>query len=158
MNLIDPHACSNATTAKLLGCSHNTLSRLAGKDILPRAGRGRYDLYDVMPAYIAHKKGEHAKTREERKNKEGLLREQNRKLRLANNKAAASLIETDATWAMFHEVSDVLGEMVAEALVRDADFVLALRNSSSPIELRNMLDCRVAEVMQAIQEALDLDD
>ena len=158
MSPIDPQSCSNAMTSRLLGCSGNTLSTLAGKGIVPRKRRGRYDLFKAVPAFIAHRKGENEVTRGEVVGKHRFVKERIRKLRGENNRKHAGLIEIENTRGIYREFADVISMLANEAMVHDADLAVALSKESSPLEIRNMLNKQLSRVMDTIQEALDLDD
>ena len=158
MGPIDPQSCSNAMTSQLLGCSGNTLGILAGKGIVPREQRGRYDLFKVVPAFIAHRKGENEVTREEVIAKRKFLDARIRQLRLASDKTAARLIETESTRHIYREFADVVSMLATEIIVRNADLAVAMSKASDPLQIRNILGAQIALVMNTIQEALDLDD
>lgn len=155
---IDPQSCSNAMTSRLLGCSANTLSKLAGRGIVPRVARGRYNLFEAAPAYIAYRKGEHEATRGEVAASQGLMEARIQKLRLENNRKAAGLIETERARTPMRDVSAIFGEIAEECLVRDTELIKKLAKEPSPAKIRAMLGEPVNIVLEGIQEALDLDD
>ncbi len=153
---IDPQSCSNATTSRLLGCSANTLSVLAGKGIIPREKRGRYNLCEAVPAYVAYRKGEHDATRGVIVGKGKFLEQRIRKLRLANNKTAARLIEAEVAEDTFREFHGNIVALVRQVILGDTAFVRALGKESSQSRIRQMIAARVSGFMGVMQQALDL--
>ncbi len=154
MSPIDPQSCSNAMTSQLLGCSGNTLSTLAGKGIVPRERRGRYDLFKAVPAFIAHRKGENEVTRGEVVGKHRFVQERIRKLRIDNNRKHAGLIEAKKVWTVNHEITSVLGDMVKTRISTDSDLIAMLSKEQAPLKIQGMLQDVVDGVLGDIQRAL----
>lgn len=154
MSPIDPHSCSNALVSRFLGCSANTLSVLAGKGIVPREKRGRYDLFKAVPAFIAHRKGENEATRDEVIGKHRVVQERIRKLRIENNQKAATLIDAKKAWTLSHEIASILGGMIRTRIATDSDLITTLSKEQSPLKILGMMQDVVNGALGDIHRAL----
>jgi hypothetical protein len=107
MAKIDPTNISTAYLAECLGMTRDGVTRLCRQGVIRQNGvaRGKYNLFEAVEAYATYlkeSKGDESAVR--------LLRQRERKLRLANDKTEAGLVsiedaaQTFATFAsMFRE-------------------------------------------------------
>ncbi len=98
------------------------VTRLCRGGVIRQNGiaRGKYNLYDAVPDYIAYlqeAKGDDSEVR--------LLQQRERKLRLANNKTEAGLVRKDdaaevfkIAVAMFHSIHEEVFEGIAAELAK----------------------------------------
>ena len=94
MEKIDATNVSSNYLAEVLGMTRHGISKLYAAGVLTQNGtaRGKYNLYDAVPAYLNHLRENHGETADVK-----LKRQQELKLRLQNDKTEAGLVRiTDA--------------------------------------------------------------
>jgi len=115
-------------------------------------------LFEVIPAYIAHRKGEHAETQQEFASKGRLLDQRIKKLRISNRQSAAALTDVARTEDLLKQFAGVLRQMVFECVVADSRFVKALSDESAALEVRRLLEDAVNVVLGDFEQALGVGD
>ena len=105
---LDPTDINAKLAAQLLGLTRTRLSQLCSEGIIRNNGkRGRYNLNNVARDYAAYLKKSRRGTAQER-----LIRQQERKLKLQNDKLESTLVDRDQVVELFQLCCSALRNVV----------------------------------------------
>ncbi len=98
MAKIDPTNVSTAYLAEVFGMSRDGVTRLCRAGVITQNGvaRGKYDMREALSSYAKYVRETHGETADVR-----LKRQQERKLRLQNNKTEAGLVNVSDAAQVF---------------------------------------------------------
>ena len=122
MAKIDPTNVSSSYLAEVLGMTRHGVSKLYALGVVTQNGRarGKYNLYDAVPAYLNYLRESEGETADVR-----LKRQQELKLRLQNDKTEAGLIRIDDAAeafklgiAIFRSIHEEVFEGIAAELAK----------------------------------------
>ena len=133
MEKIDPTNVSSNYLAEVLGMTRHGVSKLYAAGVLTQNGiaRGKYNLYDAVPAYLNYLRENHGETADVL-----LKRQQELKLRLQNDKTEAGLVRiTDAAqiFAAAHLLFVSLHEDALEGIATE------IAKTNTPLEVTKIL-------------------
>jgi len=145
--LIDPGSVATGFLADCLGLTAAQVSRLGAARIIKTNGhRGKYSLTDAIPQYVSSLRGTG-----EANAKAKLAVQQERKLRLLNDKEAGSLVKiSDAAeafrqfWLVYRAGINALPRRLAQQLSNEVD----------PSKIQRLLDDEFAELYRAMEGVL----
>lgn len=145
--LIDPADVASKLLAKVLGVTAQYVSNLrAARTLRTNGKRGRYSLYDAVPQYL-----DSIRTAGGAEAKQKLAIQQERKLRLANDKVAGSLVRVgDAAEA--YRQGCLAWRAGANALPRR--LANQLSNESNPARIQKLIANEFAELYIAFEAPL----
>ena len=142
MTEIDPTNVSTAYLAECLGMTRDGVTRLCRGGVIRQNGvaRGKYNLYDAVPDYIAYlqeSKGDESTVK--------LLRQRERKLRLQNDKTEAGLVpiaDAAQVFAQAHSIFRSIHDDVFEGIAAE------LAKTDNPHEVSKILKDRFNQAAQ----------
>ena len=133
MNNIDPTNVSSSDLAVVLGVTRDAVSKLYATGVIRQNGvaRGKYDLFDAVPAYLDHlrsNKGSDVGAR--------LKLAQERKLRLENDRAENDLVKTSDAAEIYRQAC-ITFRSGATAIPKR--LATKLSNATDPVVCRELL-------------------
>ena len=142
---------SPKVVSAVLGVTSKTVREMANKGIIKKLpGRqAAYDLTKVVPAFLEYKTGAKKGTVENARAK--LVRQQERKLRLQNDKTAGELIEIAEASAVFAEYAAAFRAGVTAMPRRLAARLSSLSGKAAIIKL---MEAEVNEFLSAAEQHL----
>lgn len=154
----DPEALEYVTqrvVSKTLGVSGNTVRSLTHKGVIPRAnseaGAARYNLAEVLSAYIAYKTGRRG-DKVEHGSRTDLIAEQTRKLKLENAKREGSVIDIEEAQSIFAQFATLLRTGMFSLPGRLAH---QLSGHSKPNIIRTIIHEEISDAFRDAQAAFD---
>ena len=148
MEKINPTNVSSNYLAEVLGMTRHGVSKLYAAGVLTQNGiaRGKYNLYDAVPAYLNYLRENNGETADVL-----LKRQQELKLRLQNDKTEAGLVNvSDAAqvFALAISIFRSVHEEVFEGIAAE------LAKTDKPHEVITILKDRFNQVGQAANDGL----
>ena len=144
---LDPTNVSSVVLAKLLGLSAPVVSKLfQSRTILQNGRRGKYDLFDAVPRYI-----QSIRTSGTAEAGEKLKIQQERKLRLANDAAAGSLVKVDDAAEVFRAAC-IAWRAGASAIPRR--LATELSNTTDAVVVRERIADEIADLYTEFEKPL----
>ena len=145
--LIDPVDVASKLLAKVLGVTPQYVRNLrAARTLKTNGKRGRYSLYDAVPQYL-----DSVRTSGGAEAKQKLAIQQERKLRLANDKVAGSLVKVEDAAEAFRQ-GCLAWRAGANALPRR--LANQLSNESNPAVIQKLIANEFAELYIAFEQPL----
>lgn len=128
-----------STLAKLFNLTSVRVQQLAADGIIQKSGRGRYDLWPSVRAYIAYLQerkvnqwdGDAADPTEIKKQQLRRTKEEADKLELLNAKTRGELVEVEKIINYFSEIASVLKNIILNDSITEDAKDKCLRNISS---------------------------
>ena len=145
---IDPADIDSAFVAALFGITRHRVSQLYSEGVLTNNGtRGRYVLADVIGAYL-----DYIKDSKRGSTKERLARQQERKLKIQNDRLAQTLIDIDEAANAFR-IAGRLWRAGAESVPKNVAARIA--KAKNPKDIRDILTGALNELVPAYTKPLD---
>lgn len=145
---IDPMNVPGGVMARLLGMASGTLTRHVGEGRISQNSNGRYNLEETIAQYIRYATGKSDAIPQGRSN---LLKQQERKLKLSNDKESGRLIETAVASGLFTEYMSRLRSGIAALPGRNAS---TLSGMSSAKKIRALLSEEVNTLLAHAEAAI----
>ena len=145
---IDPADIDSAFVAALFGITRHRVSQLYSEGVIRNNGiRGRYALIDVTRAYL-----DYLKDSKRGGTKERLARQQERKLKIQNDRLAQTLIDIDEAADAFR-IACRLWRAGAEAVPKNVAARIA--KAKHPKDIRDILTGALNELVPVYTKPLD---
>lgn len=148
MSKIDPTNVSTAYLAEVFGMTRDGVTRLCRNGIISQNGvaRGKYDLHEALAAYLEHLRKANRETADVK-----LKRQQERKLRLQNDKTEDRLVKVV-------DAAEVFGiytrEFRAEVEGRIAGMAAKISKTDNPRTVAKILQTEFSAIGQAANDWL----
>ena len=147
-DLVDPNSADTKLVSQLFGLTRTRISQLLSEGVIRNNGmRGRYVLTEVVVAYVNYLK----KTKRGAI-KERLTNQQERKLKLENERVVTMLVPIDHAAEVF-EISCRLWRAGAEAIPKS--IAARIAKTDNPKEVSDILTEALSELIPAFRAPFD---